>query len=259
MVRVKDLALIACLMITVSVSTADVEIRRFPQAQKSNFERLTGAYMDGLSSQALVRGDAWALSDALDHAQGNRYTGVEPRHAILEIPDGTILNYILEFISKLTTYEYIALEIFFCLVDFGTITLFIIFGRYIKRHRLLKYFDRVQTKERDGIAPLLLDLRQRTAGRISSLAQWVVIGLLLFAILNLVQTSSSRGSQSTLSFSDFLGVANSGRVSDVTIKGNNISGHLRDGPAFTTYAPNDPSLVNLLVEKNVRITAARVD
>jgi hypothetical protein len=164
----------------------------------------------------------------------------------------------LEFLSKLTTYEYIALEIFFCLVDFGSLALFIVFGRHIKRHRLFKYLDRLPTKERDGIAPLLLD-RQKTAGRISLLAQWVVIGLLLFAIFNLLQTSSSRGSQSTFSSSDFRNVVNSGRVSDVTIKGNNISGHLRDGPAFTAYVPNDPTLFNLLVEKNVRIIAAPVD
>ena len=221
----------------------------------SNLGRLIGGYTDGLPAQALVRGEARVVSDALDGTQGTRRTGVEPHHTVLEIPDGTILNYILEFISKLTPYEYIALEIFFCLVDFGTIVLFIVLSRCIKRHRFLKYLDRLQTKERDS--SLLLDLRQKTAGSISLLAQAVVIGLLLFAIINLGQTSSSRGS--TLSFSDFLNVVNSGRVSDVTIKGNNISGHLRDGPAFTTYTPHDPNLVNLLAEKNVRITVAPVD
>lgn len=257
MVRVKDLALMACLMITMAVTTADIEFWRFAQAQKSNLGRLIGVYTDGLSEQALVRRDARAVSVALGGTQSTRYSGVEPHHTIPGIPDGTILSYILEFISKLTPYEYIALEIFFCIVDFGTIALFIVLGRHIKRHRLLKYLDRLQTKERE--APLLLDLRQRAVGSISLLAQGVVIGLLLFAIFNLVQISSSRGSQSTLSFSDFLNVVNSGRVSDVTIKGNNISGHLRDGPAFTTNTLNDPNLVNLLVEKNVRVTVAPVD
>jgi hypothetical protein len=258
MVRVKDLALMAYLMITGAVTTADVEFWRFAQAQKSNLGRLIGVYTDGLSAQDLVRGD-WVVSDTFDRAQGQRYTGVEPRHAILEIPDGTILNYILEFISRLTTYEYIALEIFFCLVDFGTIALFLILERHIKRHELLKCLDQLQTKEKDDIAPLLLNLRQRRVGRISLLAQWVVIGILLFAILHLIKTPSSEGSQSTLSFSDFLNVVNIGQVSDVTIKGNNISGHLKDGLAFTTYTPNAPNLVSLLVEKNVRITAALVD
>jgi hypothetical protein len=92
-----------------------------------------------------------------------------------------------------------------------------------------------------------------------NLALWIVIGLLLVALFNLFQTSSSRGPQSTLAFSDFLNDVNRGQVSDVTIQGNNISGHFTDNRAFTTYAPNDPNLVNRLTEKNVRISAAPVD
>ncbi len=92
-----------------------------------------------------------------------------------------------------------------------------------------------------------------------NLALWIVIGLLLVALFNLFQTSSSRGPQSTLAFSEFLNDVNSGRVTDVTIQGNNISGHFSDSRPFTTYAPNDPNLVNRLTEKNVRITAAPVD
>ena len=92
-----------------------------------------------------------------------------------------------------------------------------------------------------------------------NLALWIVIGLLLVALFNLFQTSSSRGPQSTLAFSDFLNDVNRGQVADVTIQGNNISGHFTDSRAFTTYAPNDPNLVSRLTEKNVRITAAPVD
>jgi len=92
-----------------------------------------------------------------------------------------------------------------------------------------------------------------------NLALWIVIGLLLVALFNLFQTSSSRGPQSTLAFSDFLNDVNRGQVSDVTIQGNNISGHFTDSRPFTTYAPNDPNPVKRLTEKNVRITAAPVD
>jgi len=249
---------VACLMVTVAVTTSRVVLWRFAEGQKSTLRLLTGVYKDGLSAPDLVRGDARAVSDALDRAQGDRHAGVEPRYTILELPNG-ILNYILGFIFKLTTYEYIALEIVFCLVDFGTIALLIVLGRHMKRRRLLKYLDPLHTKERDDIAPLLLDPRHRTTGRISLLAQWIVVGLLLVAIFNLFRISSNWEPQSTLAFSDFLNVVNSGRVSDVTIKGNNISGHLKDGPAFTTYAPNNSSLVSRLIEKNVRITAVPVD
>ena len=76
-----------------------------------------------------------------------------------------------------------------------------------------------------------------------NLALWIVIGLLLVALFNLFQTSSNHGPQSTLAFSDFVNDVNRGQVADVTIQGNTISGHFTDSRAFTTYAPNDPSLV----------------
>jgi len=92
-----------------------------------------------------------------------------------------------------------------------------------------------------------------------NLALWIVIGLLLVALFNLFQTSSNRGPQSTLAFSDFLNDVSRGQVSDVTIQGNTISGHFTDSRAFSTYAPSDPNLVSKLVDKGVRISAAPVD
>ena len=103
--------------------------------------------------------------------------------------------------------------------------------------------------------PLQYILRQETAGWIAQVAQWTLIGLLLVALFNLFQTSSSRGPQSTLALSDFLNDVKGRRIYDVTIQGNNISGHFTDSRAFATYAPNDPNLVNRLIDKNVRITA----
>ena len=51
----------------------------------------------------------------------------------------------------------------------------------------------------------------------------------------------------------------SGRVTDVVIQGDSISGHFQDGRSFTTYAPYDPNLVNRLTEHDVRITAQPLD
>jgi cell division protease FtsH len=92
-----------------------------------------------------------------------------------------------------------------------------------------------------------------------NLALWVIIGLLLIALFNLFQNPSGRGPQSNLAFSDFLAEVDQGRVRDVIIQGNTISGHFADGRAFSTYAPEDPSLVSRLTERGVRITAAPVD
>src|SRR3981189_1276652 len=105
--------------------------------------------------------------------------------------------------------------------------------------------------------------RQRKALAVNNfgknLALWIVIGLLLVALFNLFQTSSTRGPQSTLAFSDFVTDVNRGQVTDVTIQGDNINGHFTDGRAFTTYAPKDPGLVGRLIDKGVRITAAPLD
>src|SRR5436305_13247804 len=92
-----------------------------------------------------------------------------------------------------------------------------------------------------------------------NLALWIVIGLLLVALFNLFQTSSSRGPQSTLAFSDSVADVNRGQVPDVTIQGDNINGHFTDGRAFTTYSPKDPGLVGRSLEKGVRLPAAPLD
>jgi cell division protease FtsH len=92
-----------------------------------------------------------------------------------------------------------------------------------------------------------------------NLALWIIIGLLLVALFNLFQTSSTRGPQASLPFSDFISDVNRGQVADVTIQGNNINGHFTDGRPFSTYAPNDPNLVSRLTDKQVRITAAPIE
>jgi signal transduction histidine kinase len=91
---VKVPVLVAGLMVTVAVTTSQVVLWRFAQDQKSNLGLLTGAYLDGLSAAvlpALIRGNQRELFDALDRARHDRYAGVEPRFAIVELPNGTIL------------------------------------------------------------------------------------------------------------------------------------------------------------------------
>ena len=92
-----------------------------------------------------------------------------------------------------------------------------------------------------------------------NLALWVIIGLLLIALFNLFQNPSGRGPQANLAFSDFIAEVENGRVRDVTIQGNTIGGHFSDGRSFSTYAPEDPNLVQRLTDRGVRITAAPVD
>ena len=84
---------------------------------------------------------------------------------------------------------------------------------------------------------------------------WVVIGLLLIALFNLFQNSSSTNQSKEISFSDFLIAADNGNISEVKIIGNNVSGFFEDGRSFSTYSPNYPDLVNKLNQSGVKIVA----
>lgn len=90
-----------------------------------------------------------------------------------------------------------------------------------------------------------------------NLALWVIIALLVVALFNLFQGPSVRGGSQSLAYSDFLNDVSNGQVTDVTIQGGNtVTGHFRDGRSFSTYTPNDPTLVSKLTERGVRVTAA---
>ncbi len=89
-----------------------------------------------------------------------------------------------------------------------------------------------------------------------NLALWVIIGLLVIALFNLFQGPSSQGPVTNLPFSHFLAEVDAGQVSSVTIRGNAITGNYGDGRTFSTYAPNDPTLVQRLAQREVEINAA---
>jgi len=84
---------------------------------------------------------------------------------------------------------------------------------------------------------------------------WIIIGLLLVGLFNLFQGTSYNQSAKNISFSDFIAATNSGNVSEVVIKGNNVEGYFDDGRAFRTYSPNYPNLVDKLNEQGVKIFA----
>ena len=56
--------------------------------------------------------------------------------------------------------------------------------------------------------------------------------------------------RNNLAFSNFLNEVEAGRVVEVQIQGNNLSGVLADGKSFKTYSPNYPELVDKLSSKD---------
>jgi len=85
-----------------------------------------------------------------------------------------------------------------------------------------------------------------------NLALWLVISLIMVLLFQVFR-QPDRGS-SSLGYSDFLSMVESGSVMQVTIQGDNISGISSQGP-FKTYAPKDPELISLLRSKGVKIAA----
>ena len=86
-----------------------------------------------------------------------------------------------------------------------------------------------------------------------NLLLWALISLAMVVLFNLFNQPYS--SQQSLAYSDFLAQVNSGDVKEVRIQGNKIFGQTQSGQSFETYAPNDPALVNHLLERNVGIKA----
>jgi len=94
--------------------------------------------------------------------------------------------------------------------------------------------------------------------RFKNLALWVLIGLFMIVLFNLFNLPSTP-SEDDLVFSDFMTKLEKGEISEVLIKENFITGTLKDGKKFKTYAAEDPELVKRLREQNVRISARPPD
>ena len=85
-----------------------------------------------------------------------------------------------------------------------------------------------------------------------NLALWLVIGMILIALFNIFNQPLS--SQSDVIFSEFMDQVESGKISEVTIQGDRVSGKYIDGSSFQTMTPSkDQDLVRILREKGVRI------
>ena len=86
-----------------------------------------------------------------------------------------------------------------------------------------------------------------------NLALWLVIGLIMVLVFNIF--NQSQPMQKELIFSDFMTKAERGEVSEVTIKGNDITGRLTDNTVFRTYTPDDKDMIGVLRRQGVKITA----
>lgn len=86
-----------------------------------------------------------------------------------------------------------------------------------------------------------------------NIALWLIISLIFVLLYHMF--SQPKSPQETVIFSDFIAYVDQGQISEVTVQGDNITGKMKNGKKFKSFAPNDPSLIPLLKSKGVRITA----
>jgi len=89
-----------------------------------------------------------------------------------------------------------------------------------------------------------------------NLALWLVISLMMILLFNMF--NKPRPTSEKVNFSDFIAQVDAGKVTTVTIQGNDIIGKFegKDGKEFRTYKPySDADLTKKLLEKKVTIIA----
>ncbi|MFH1026137.1 MAG: ATP-dependent metallopeptidase FtsH/Yme1/Tma family protein, partial [Nitrospirota bacterium] len=81
---------------------------------------------------------------------------------------------------------------------------------------------------------------------------WLLIGVMMILLFNILSTP--RKGEQEMIFSDFMGKLDADEIQEVIIKGNIITGQLKDGKNFKTYTAEYPDLVQTLRDQNVKIT-----
>jgi cell division protease FtsH len=78
----------------------------------------------------------------------------------------------------------------------------------------------------------------------------VILGYFIFS----VYPKSDKKYENVI-FSDFVSAVQDGKIASVTMQGRNIIGMYKEGKDFKSYAPEDPELMKMLRDHNVKITA----
>jgi len=92
-----------------------------------------------------------------------------------------------------------------------------------------------------------------------NLALWVIIIVLALLLFLAFQPSGSQRASQQLAYSDFVSDVDQGKVRSVVVQNQNITGTLKDGTSFETYAPVDLGLVPRMTAKGVEVVAKPVD
>ncbi|MGA1614175.1 MAG: ATP-dependent zinc metalloprotease FtsH [Lutimaribacter sp.] len=92
-------------------------------------------------------------------------------------------------------------------------------------------------------------------GNARNIAFWVVLFLLILALFNLFSGSGSTMQSTSISYSDFVQRGEAEEVSRVTLDGERVRFRGEDGKDYVTIKPQDAAITDLLLDKNIPVTA----
>jgi cell division protease FtsH len=90
-----------------------------------------------------------------------------------------------------------------------------------------------------------------------NLAIWLIISVLMVVLFNLFSQQPSPSVK--MNYTEFLQRVNSGDILSVKIQGQSITGVTSADKRFQTFAPDDPNLVNNLINQGVQVEAEPPD
>ncbi len=90
-----------------------------------------------------------------------------------------------------------------------------------------------------------------------NLVVWAIIFVLMVVLFNLFNQPPMPQDQP--SYSEFLSMVESGGVAEVKIQGQRVTGLKSSGERFQVYTPNDPKLIDTLIQKGVEVKAEPPD
>ncbi len=94
-------------------------------------------------------------------------------------------------------------------------------------------------------------------GNARNIAFWVVLFLLVLALFNLFSGSGGTLQSREITFSDFVSAVNEGKVSQVTLDGEQVRFRTKDGQDFVTIKPEDAQITDLLLNKDIPLRAEK--
>ena len=89
-----------------------------------------------------------------------------------------------------------------------------------------------------------------------NLLVWFVLALIIAGIFNMMEQGNSYGRDAeTLAYSEFTDAADTGNIQEITIEGEQITGQMADGTAFSTIIPLNTDVVSRIENKGIIIQA----